>query len=338
MVRALAADDVASVLDLEALLPVIADAFERQFDGAVERPARPHYPIGIGLDPDAPTEPTGTGLCMPAYIHGSEYAVTKLVAVCPDNRERDRPTVSAQLSVVDAETGRPAGYLEGNRITNARTGCIGGLAAHDLATEGPLEVGVIGAGVQARWQVRAIAAAVGSALESVRVYSPSDSRRECASVLERELDASVSPVSSPETAVSDAEIVVTATTSEEPVFPGEKLAEGTLVIAIGAYTPEMQELDATTIDRADRIFGDVPAEAIETGDLREHRDRTVRPFGAVVAEDTDRRSADATAGRQSTDEIVVLESVGSAVLDAATATFVFDRAVDRELGTTVALD
>ncbi|TYT62215.1 ornithine cyclodeaminase family protein [Natrialba swarupiae] len=328
MVRVLSDSDVASVLDLEALLPIVADAFERQYVGAVTRPDRPHYPIGTGLNPDQPTEPTGTGLCMPAYVHGASYTATKLVTVCADNAERGLPTVTAQISLADAETGQPAGYLAGNRITSARTGCIGGLAARELAVDGSIDLAVIGAGTQARWQTRAIAAAIGSALNSVRIYAPSDSRFECAADLSAEIDAPVDSVSSPHEAVDGATIVVTATTSADPVFPGDTLAAGTLVVAVGAYTPEMQELDATTIERADRVFGDVPDEAAETGDLREYPDLEVAPFGGVHAGEF---------GRHSDDEILVLESVGSAVLDAATAEYVLDRADEAEIGTTVLL-
>ncbi|WP_436347960.1 ornithine cyclodeaminase family protein [Natronorubrum sp. FCH18a] len=345
MVRVLSDEDVASVLDLEALLPVVADAFEQQRTGAVERPERPHYPIGTGLDPDAPAEPTGTGLCMPAYVHGAAYAATKLVAVVEDNPERGLPTVTAQISLTDAETGQPVGYLAGNRITNARTGCIGGLAARELAADGvsrvsrstdrgsslraPLDLAVVGAGAQARWQIRAIAAAIGvDQLESIRVYSPSESRIECARDLESELGVETTPVSSPREAVADASVVVTATTSTEPVFPGDALADGALVIAVGAYTPEMRELDDVTIDRAARVVADVPDEAVETGDLRGHADLELCSLGDVLA---------GNHGRESADEIVVLESVGTAVLDAAAAEFVFDRAAERGIGTTTSL-
>ncbi|MFC6717799.1 ornithine cyclodeaminase family protein [Natrialbaceae archaeon GCM10025810] len=329
MVRLLSDEDVASVLDLEALLPVVAEAFAKQHRGEVERPARPHYPIGRGLDPDGSDDSLGTGLCMPAYVHGADYAATKLVSVFEGNRERDLPTVAAQIALADAETGRPVGYLAGTRITNARTGCIGGLAVSELAVDGPLEVAVIGAGTQARWQARAIAASVGSALESIRVFSPSDSRVECAAELEAELDVPVEAVATPREAVVGAEVVVTATTSTEAVFPGDALAEGALVIAIGAYSPEMRELDETTLERAGRVFADVPEEAVETGDLRGYADVDPVPFGAAVAEGR---------GRRSRDEVIVLESVGTAVLDAATAEHVFERATERGFGTVVTLE
>ena len=328
MVRVLADDDVAALLELESLLPVVADAFRADYRDEVTRPDRPHYPIGTGLDAQRPDESLGTGLCMPAYVHGGDYAVTKLVGVFEGNRDHGLPTVSAQISVTDARTGQPVAYLDGTRVTNARTGCIGGLAVCELAAPGPLTLGIVGAGTQARWQARAIAAAVGDRLDSMRIYSPSESRERCASDLERELGVEATPVSTPEDAVSEASVVVTATTSDCPVFQGSALAAGALVVAVGAYTPSMRELDETTIDRAATVFADVPAEAVETGDLRPFTSLELVPFGAVCAGD---------AGREADDDVVVLASVGSAVLDAAVAEYVVDRAREASVGTTVGL-
>ncbi|NHX36021.1 MULTISPECIES: ornithine cyclodeaminase family protein [Halolamina] len=321
--RVLSDDDVASLLDLPDLLPEIERAFLKQGRGEVERPERPHFPVGTGLEGD---EPLGTGLTMPAYVHGDEHYATKLASVHEGNADRGRPTVQAQIAVTDARTGVPAGLLAGTRITNARTGCIGGLAAKHLAVgDGPVRVGVVGAGTQARWQTRAIAAARG--VESARVYSPSDSREACAADLRAEgIDAEA--VDSARAAVSDADVVVTATTATEPVFPGDALAPGTLVVAVGAYTAEMRELDAATVSRAARLVADVPAEVAETGDFPDHGASAFTPLSAVF---------EGTAGRESDAEILVVASVGSAVLDATAATALFERAIAENVGTDVAL-
>lgn len=327
MVRVLAAADVAGVLEVESLLPVVADAFEKQFRGAVERPARPHFPVGEGLDDG----PLGTGLTMPAYVHGAPYYATKLASVHEDNAERDLPTVNAQIALTDAATGRPVAYMAGTRVTNARTGCIPGLAVRDLAPAGPVSLGVFGAGTQARWGVRAVAAAVGDALERVRLYSPSDSRERCAADLRAELggDTDVEAVDSPAAALEGATVVLTATTSTVPVFDGDRLSDGTLVVAVGAYTAETRELDAATFARADRVFADVPEEVAGIGDLRgtglDAADLT--PFGRVFAEGAARPG----------EGVVVVESVGTAVLDAAAAVHLYDRAVEAGVGRTVPL-
>ncbi|WP_440008117.1 ornithine cyclodeaminase family protein [Halomicrococcus sp. SG-WS-1] len=324
MVRILSDADVAACLDVDELLPVVRSAFVSQGRGEVERPDRPHFPVGAGIAGD---EPLGTGLAMPAYVHGADHYATKLVGVHEGNATRGLPTVNAQVVLTDAETGQPAAFLAGNRITNARTGCIGGLAAAELANT-PVTLGVIGAGTQARWQARCIAAATD--LAAVRVYSPSDSKRACAEDLDDELRAPVEAVETPREAVAGATVVVTATTSTTPVLDGEDVDDGTLVVAIGAYTPEMRELDATTVERAARVFADVPEEAADVGDLREVgvAEADLVPLSAVFEEH---------AGRESNDEILVVESVGSAVLDAAASEHVFERAQTTGRGTDVSL-
>lgn len=329
MVRVLSDADVAAILDFDDLLAVVEEAFRKQGRGAVERPDRPHFPVGRGLDPDpdGADRPLGTGLVMPAYIHGATYYATKLVGVHDGNTRKHLPTVNAQVALTDAATGLPVAYMAGSRITNARTGCIGGLAARELS-EGPIELGIIGAGTQARWQTRTIAAAC--EVDAVRVYSPSDSKHGCATDLNAELDVPVDAVDSPATAVSGADVVVTATTSMTPVFAGDTLEAGTVVIAIGAYSAEMQELDTATMDRAARVFADVPEEAAETGDVlrTDVRASDLVAFSAVL---------DGGVGRTSLEEILVVESVGTAVLDAATAEYVLDAAEAAGIGTTVPL-
>ena len=331
--RVLSDDAVSAVLNLSALIPEIEDAFRMDAAGEVERPERPHVPIGAGLDGDRRTgmdpqsieEPLGTALVMPAYLHGSPYFVVKLANVHRGNVERGYPTVNATIALVAADTGLPVGYMAGTRVTNARTGCIGGLAARELAVDGPITMGVIGAGAQARWQVRAIATT--RELEGVLVYSPSDSREVCAADL-RDRGLPARAVDSPDAAVGTADVVVTATTASSPVFDGESLSPGTLVIAVGAYEESMRELDDRTVDRADRLFADVPAEVAETGDFPRREPADLTPLSAVLLGES---------GRTDPEEIIVVGSVGTAVLDAAAAAFVHDRAVEAGVGTTVDL-
>jgi alanine dehydrogenase len=322
--RVISDEDVAAVLSLPELLDVCERALLADGRGETVRPDRPHYPLGAGLDGP---EPLGTGLTMPAYVEGEPYAATKLATVHPDNPSRGLPTVRAHLSLVDARTGEPVALLSAERLTNARTGCIGGLATRELAVDGPLTVGVLGAGAQARWQTRAIAAA--REVEAVRLYSPSPSRERCAADLrERGLDASA--VGTPRTAVEGADVVVTATTSHDPVFPADALSPGTLVVAVGAYTSEMQELDPAVFDRAARVFADVPEEVAEVGDLR--------GTGLDVGDLVPLSSALAgEAGRETDEEILVAESVGTAVLDAAGGAHLYGRAVEAGLGSEVSL-
>ncbi|ELY36655.1 ornithine cyclodeaminase family protein [Natronorubrum tibetense] len=320
MVTVLTADEVESCCDVESVLPAVETALVEQAAGNVERPDRPHFPVGTGLDGD---EPLGTALTMPAYVHGEEYYVTKLASVHEGNESRGLPTIRAQIALTDARDGTPVAYMPGTRITNVRTGCVGGLAAGALASE-PVRLGVIGAGVQARWQTRAIDAT--SALDSVSIYSPSDSKDECAADLRAD-GIPAEAVETPADAVSEATVVLTATTSTKPVFSAAE-TDAELVIAVGAYNASMQELETDLVDRADRVFADVPGEAIETGDLR----------GTVWSEGDLHPLADAFTGErpdEPADGLTVVKSVGSAVMDLTAAATVYERAQTDDLGTDI---
>lgn len=340
MIRVLSDADVASVLDIADLLPVVADAFRAQYRGDVERPERPHFRVGFDARPnpadttDAETDPAaesaaGTALTMPAYIHGRNVYMTKLAAVHDENPSRGLPTVNAQIAVTDANDGQLAALLHGTRITNVRTGCIGGLAVRELS-EGPIALGIIGAGTQARWQARAIAAA--TEIKRIRVYSPSDSRERCATDLQSDLGVPADPATSARNAVTGADVVVTATNSTNPVLPADALESGALVIAIGAYNPETRELPPGVFERASAAYADVPDEVAHIGDLRETglSAANLVPFGALLA-------GDASLDDHAPEDIVVVESVGTAVLDAAAAEHVLDEAESRDVGTEVAL-
>jgi alanine dehydrogenase len=323
MVLVLSEAAVGDVLDLESLVPAVGEALVRQAHGEVERPDRPHYPVGAGLDGE---DPLGTGIAMPAYIHGDEQYATKLVGVHEGNAERGLPTIHAQVVLTDARTGVPAAFMAGTTLTNARTGCVGALSVRALAPDAAT-LGVIGAGAQARWQTRAIDTVAD--LDDVRIYSPSDSREACAGDLESE-GIPARAVDSPAAAVEGADAVVTATTATEPVFPPEALDPGTLVVAVGAYTAETQELDPAVFDRAGRIFADVPDEVAGTGDLLATglSAADLVPLGSLLSEGYD----------PAPDEVVVVDSVGSATMDAAAAAGIYERARAAGAGTEIDLE
>jgi alanine dehydrogenase len=161
----------------------------------------------------------------------------------------------------------------------------------------------------------------------VRLYSPTPASREACAADLRDDGLDVEAVDAPRKAVAGATVVVTATTATEPVFRGTDLDPGTLVVAVGAYTAETCELDETTVARAARVFADVPEEVAGIGDID----------GRLPAEELVPLSDvfEGRAGRDAADEILVVDSVGSAVLDAAAAEHLLDRAEERDVGTVV---
>ena len=122
---------------------------------------------------------------------------------------------------------------------------------------------------------------------------------------------------------------MTATTSADPVFPADALGPGTLVVAIGAYESGMQELEPAAFDRAARVFADVPEEVATIGDLA--------ATSLTAADLVPMAALFDGADRESAREIVVVESVGSAVFDVAAATAIYEAAREAGLGTDLAL-
>jgi len=327
MVLVLSAAEVDRNLDIATLVDVVDNALIKQAADKVKRPQRPHFTVGAGLDDD---EPIGTGIAMPAYVYGADHYATKLVGVHEDNETRNLPTINAQVILTEARTGLPKAFMAGTTITNARTGCIGAVSVRALAPESGddgLTLGVIGAGAQARWQTRAIETV--TALSDVRIYSPSDSREACAADLVEE-GMPAHAVDTPREAVVGADVVVTATTATNPVFPPDALETGSLVVAVGAFTAEMQELNPRVLERAEQTFADVPEEVAETGDIL---------ASDLTADDMVELGVPLTNGyvRDSPDEILTVISVGSATLDAAAGEMIYQQAVEAGNGTEISL-
>lgn len=323
MVTVLTDEEVESLIQLSDIADVVEQAQIKQDADAVERPDRPHFPIGNKLEG---TKPLGTGLVMPAYIHGTDFFATKLVSVYEENPEKGLPTLHSQLVLSDAHNGQPVAFMNANTIINIRTGCIGGLAVRELANK-PVKLAVIGAGAQARWQTRAVDTLC--ELASVSIYSPSDSKYELADQLSS-IGISTHAAESPDSAVRNANTVITATTSPTPVFSAEAIQRGTLIVGIGAFQADMQELAPAVFDKTNQVFADVPEEAAEIGDIRQSsltKDQLVQ-LGEVFKGNEERISSD---------EIIVVESVGSAAFDVATASHVYKHAHKSNLGTNISL-
>jgi len=188
---------------------------------------------------------------------------------------------------------------------------------------------VIGAGVQGRSHSRLIP----EVRPIEEIYVRDIDRRRAESLVERirskGIDARVVDSNVP------ADIVVTVTTSREPVLSGRDIREGSHVCAVGAYTPDARELDDEAITSFDRIVVDT-WDSLEAGDLRIPlekglitRDKIVGELGEVLAGEK--------VGRSSPSERTLYKSVGTSALDVAAAAFIYKRAREMGLGREVSL-
>ncbi len=280
----------------------------------------------------------GDALFMPAYVPAMDALGLKSVSVFRRNPERGLPVIHAIVSLVDPETGQPLAIMDGTYLTALRTGAVSGAAADLLARSDSAVLAAIGAGAQGVTQIAAVCAV--RPIERVIAVDVSEPALERLRQLMRhdwpEVESRLETTTDSAAAVREADIICTATTSHTPVFRDEDVRPGTHISAVGAYTPEMQELPAETVARATVVVDAVEAALAEAGDLiiplqkgMVSRNHFSRELGMV---------ASGTApGRTSDDEITLFKSVGNAVQDVVVAKRAVERAREREVGTEIDL-
>ena len=224
----------------------------------------------------------------------------------------------------DTEQAELAAVIEADKLGQLRTGAASGVAAKYLAREGAASVGIIGCGWQARSQVACIREAL-PGIERAVAYCRSEERlREfCRETGAEAGESHRDP--------ADQDVVVTATTSPDPVLRGEWLRLGALVCAMGANVPRHRELDNAVLERAAFVCCDSREQAqLESGDL-------IEPVGAGVLDwlevhELQEVVAGELPGRQADEDIVVFKSNGLAAWDIAVGATVMRLARERGVG------
>jgi len=300
--------DVDDLLSAADAVEEVEACFGRIARGVVE--IRPRYRLGLesGLLHVMSAADLELGVAgLKAYVgfgEGARFVVALFAS--------DRPELLA--------------FIEADRLGQRRTGAASAVAARHLAREGAVSLGIIGCGWQAESQVESIRSAL--PIERVVAYCRNEERLAefCA-----RMDAEPGEYNRD---AAEQDIVVTATTSKDPVLRGEWLRPGALVCAVGANRLEARELDNALVERASFVCCDSKEQAlVEAGDLVEPVERGVLDWLEVheLAEVV----AGEVAGRQSPDDVVLFKSLGIAAEDLAVGKLVYDRATERGVGTSL---
>jgi ornithine cyclodeaminase/alanine dehydrogenase-like protein (mu-crystallin family) len=214
--------------------------------------------------------------------------------------------------------------IEADKLGQLRTGAASGVAARYLAKEGATTLGVIGTGWQAASQVACIRAALPS-LERVVVYGRDQAR------LAAFCKANDCVAGESHREVGEQDIVVTVTTSKDPVLRGEWLVEGALVCGVGANDASRRELDNVVLERAAFVCCDSREQSkLESGDLIEPVERGVLDW--LEVHELQEVVAGEVSGRASEDDIVLFKSNGIAAWDLAVGARVVELARERGVG------
>jgi ornithine cyclodeaminase/alanine dehydrogenase-like protein (mu-crystallin family) len=299
--------DVDGLLAPADAVEAVEACFARMAAGVVEN--RPRYRLGLE---------SGALAVMAAADLGLGYAGAKVYAGF-------RAGARFQVLLFRADAPELVAVIEADRLGQLRTGAASGVAARHLARAGATSLGVIGCGAQAETQVSCIRAAL-PGIERVVAYCRTEAtlRGFCA--------RTGSEAGESHSDAAECDVVVTVTTSSDPVLRGEWLREGALVCAVGGNDGKRRELDNVVLERASFVCCDSVEDArIESADLIEPVESGVLDW--LEVHELQEVVAGRTSGRQSDEDVVVFKSNGLAAWDIAAAVAAVERARERGAGT-----
>ena len=305
----LSEDDVAALVTPAHAVEAIEACFLRMAAGEVEIAPRRRLRLPEGALADMAASDTGLGL-----------AGGKLYAATPDG-------TTFLVCLFDSSTSELVAVIEADRLGQLRTGAASGVAARHLARSSATSLGVIGCGHQAETQVACVRAAL-PALERVVAYCRTPERLEafCAQVGAEAGESHRDPAGQ--------DVVVTITSSRDPVLRGEWLAPGAFVAAAGANVVTKRELDNAVLERASFVCCDLIAQArLESGDLVEPVEAGVLDW--LEVHELHEVVSGEIAGRQSDADIVVFTSTGLAAWDVALGAEAVRLAREQGVGTSL---
>lgn len=272
----------------------------------------------------------GVFLFMPAYLEKENAFGTKMISVFPGNPSRGLSTLQAAYLLNDPTTGEFLAIMDGILLTAMRTGAASAVATKYLARKDSVALGIIGTGAQAPFQAEAICTV--RPIRRILVYDKAgESVEKFLRSTSEKLKIPIEIMESPREVVVHSDILVTVTTSMEPVFNGQDLQPGTHVNAVGAYTPEMREVDDVTVMKSLIVVDTYEGCMAEAGDLLIPM-RSGKVFEKDIHADLSEIVLGQKPGRTKSDEITLFESVGFALEDLVTARLAYQRATERGIG------
>ncbi len=320
----LSQSDVAALLDVDACIAAVENAFRLHAEGKAFKPGV----LGVHL-PGGAFHIKAAGLPL-----ARDYFVAKTNANFPDNpTERNLPTIQGTLVLCDGDDGRPLAVMDSMALTALRTAAATAVAAKHLARADAKTATLVGCGIQAAAQMRALVRV--RPIETLFVVDLDAKRaRDFSEALAGELGIAVAPA--PEglrQATRQSDVVVTCTTAKKAFLGPKDVSDGVFVAAVGADNPEKQEITPQLLAESLLItdsteqcatIGDLH-HAVAAGVLRQNHVRA--ELGEVIA--------GLKPGRAAPEDKVVFDSTGIAVQDVAAAAVVNERAVGGGRGTAV---
>lgn len=278
-----------------------------------------------------PLSETDTLQILTANCKEKNYFGTKVSTVFPNNRSAGLPVTISKINLYSKETGVLESIVDANYLTAIKTGGSAAVATDLMAKKDAKVLAIIGTGLQAYSQVLAIQEV--REIEELHIFDLISERVESFAKTIEEIQNhpyKIVTETSAQDCVKNADIICTCTASKTPVFDGNDLKAGAHVNAIGSFTSFMQEIDTTTVLKADKVVtehveglweaaGDILI-PFNNGNIT--KDKVTGSLGDVLT--------DKVATRENDEEITLYESVGSGVLDVALAIMVYEKLLEEK--------
>ncbi|MBD3672895.1 MAG: ornithine cyclodeaminase family protein [Planctomycetaceae bacterium] len=304
--------DVQSLVDMSTAVDVVQEAFLQWADGKAMNVAR--------------RRAKAPGIMLHSLSAGAEY----LGYVGWKNYTTTHDAARFHVAIYNNTTGEMAAFIEADYLGQLRTGAASGVATAAMARPESRTVGLFGTGKQAKTQLEAMCEV--RKIDYVEVYSRDENRREqFADEMSERLGVEIEPSPYPSDVVAEKDIVITATTSKEPLFSGNELSEGTHLNLIGSNHLRKTEVDLMTIRQADVIVCDSIEQCrLEAGDFVTALEAGVTEW-SLMHELKDVVAGKVT-GRATEESITLFKSVGLGLEDVALAAEILKRATEQGVG------
>ena len=313
---------IAELLSIEEVMNVVENAFREKALGHAQMPPKVYLNFA---------KYDGDVRAMPAYLERMDMASVKIVNSHPNNPQKfGIPTVNGTVVLLDPKNGAVLSIMGGNNITAMRTAAAGGIAAKYLANKDSQIASFIGAGVQAKTQLKALLTVFPDIEIRVCDISSEAADSFVTEAHNRGAKCAIVTVENEAEAVNEADIVITTTPSKRPLVMDPWVSEGTHFNCMGADAPLKEELDPAILKRA-KIVVDDWEQASHSGEINVPLSQ-----GILTKEDIWAEIGEIIAGikpaRTSTKEVTIFDSTGLAIQDTATAEFIYRKAIKNNIG------
>ncbi|MDX2438212.1 MAG: ornithine cyclodeaminase family protein [Acidobacteriota bacterium] len=317
---------VRELLPMRECMDVVAEALGDLARGEGSQPLRSEIVL-----PDR----RGVLAWMPGSLASGKPFGVKILSVLDNAAKMGLDSHQGGVMIFDPDTGSPLALLEAGAITAVRTAAVSALATERLARTNTTTLAILGAGTQARSHIEAMLEV--RPFERIRVWSrDSETVARFVEELAARHDVLFESAADVRSAVAGADVICTTTSARKPILLGEMLDPGMHINAVGASVPSWREIDPGVVPLVALFTDRRESLQNEAGEYIEAVEEGLITSGLVVPELGEVLNRDHP-GRTSETEITLFRSLGLAVEDIAAGQMVYERALERGIGTRVDL-